>query len=158
MNIIWSIIVLKQILDYGHSWAARADSVHTHDFLEMSAGAIWEQLHCSVYTGCVSLFIVADKYYMPQIQYNSWCLQFTDVNSGQLYIFTLLSYFSVPYPCLFLFSSGELQLAVLLASILAISSMIDSCWYHLYGAGVFMLQVIILGLHITITFAITKGN
>jgi hypothetical protein len=59
---------------------------------------------------------------------------------------------------LFLFSSGGLQLAVLPASILAISSMIDSCWYHLYGARVFMLQVIILGLHIIIIFAITKGN
>jgi hypothetical protein len=93
----------------------------------MDVGGSWEQLPCPVYTGCVSVFIVREEYYMAQIQYNSRHLQFSDVNSYKVYTFTGYSYFSAPYPCLFLFSSGELQLAALLASILAISSMVDSC-------------------------------
>jgi len=48
-----------------------ADSFHTHAFLEMDVGGSWEQLPCPVYTGCVSVFIVGEEYYMPQIQYNS---------------------------------------------------------------------------------------
>jgi hypothetical protein len=66
------------------------------------------------------------------------------INSKVFYYLSTIFYLSVllcSLSLLILFSPGLLQLAALLACILMISTMADSCGHHLYRAGVFMLQV-----------------